>query len=265
MKNTILFALIFMISFSLVGQNYNLETYSIGIFHPNKITFSGDNWVYSVDNINHNYFIQDSTNMTGSFEGGEEVIIHYSQQTSYSIDVIKEFTNNELLYGDIKITISFQSDLANQLSLSYIDSNNNTVLTGSQTMGSSGIDHEFIFNKPNGVNITKLKISINGTHDGTFLPDIYELRALKIEVDQLTNIQENITNNFNVYAYNKNLVVKTTEFEAYALTVYNLSGQVVFVKNTNGNQDIPLTLASGMYIVNINNGKESFNQKVVVQ
>lgn len=264
MKNTILFTMMFMMSFNLIGQNY-VEKYSIGVYDSNKVTFTGDNWSFTVSDSTFNQFNVDSTSMTGSKEGGEELIIQYSQQSNYTIDIIKEFINNELQYGDIKITISFQSDLTNQLVLSYIDDNNNTQLIGSQSMSSSGLNHEFIFNKPIGINITKLKISISGTHNGSFLPDIYELRGLKIEVDPLTNIQENITNYFNVYSYNKNLIVKTTEFEDYALTVYNLSGQEVFTKNTNGNQDISLNLATGMYIVNINNGKESFNQKVVVQ
>lgn len=265
MKNTLLFTCMIMLSFSLVGQNYNLETYSVGISDVNKITFTGDNWTYSINDSNFYQFTVDSTSMTGSRKGAEELIIKYLQQTPYTIDVVKEFSNNELQYGDVKITIAFQSYLANQLSLSYIDNNNNVVSIGTQTMVSSGLNHEFIFNKPIGINITKLKISINGTHDGTISPDIYELRGLKIEVDQTTNIQENIANNFNVYSYNKNLVVKTTALENYNIRIYNLSGQEILVKNAQGNQEIPLTLATGMYIVNINNGKESYNQKVVVQ
>ncbi len=80
-----------------------------------------------------------------------------------------------------------------------------------------------------------------------------------------TNIQENIANNFSVYSYNKNLVVKTTALENYSIRIYNISGQEVLVKNAQGNQDIPLNLATGVYIVNVSNSKESYNQKVVVQ
>src|SRR5690606_36349660 len=97
------------------------------------------------------------------------------------------------------------------------------------------------------------------------LSKTFQFGQIIIYGDLITNIQENIANNFNVYSYNKNLVVKTTLLENYNIRIYNLSGQEVMLKNAQGNQDIPLTLATGMYIVNINNGKESFNQKVVVQ
>jgi len=75
----------------------------------------------------------------------------------------------------------------------------------------------------------------------------------------------NISENYNVYSYNKNIVVKSNSFNDYMITVFNLNGQVVLNKTTNGNTETTLDVDNGMYIVNVNDGINSFNQKVIIQ
>lgn len=252
-----------MLSFSLVGQNYNLTTYEIGIYTDSIKTFSEDGWSYFLKPTGNMIVTEDQYNYSSKID------VSYSQQQNFDVEIEKEFTNNELNYGDIKITMTFDQEFGgnSDIKLYYIDDNNDTTNIDNQPIVFNvETDYTFTFTKPSGISISKLKIVIDGNTNNQFpFASTYELLRLKIEVDGTTNIQENIANNFNVYSYNKNLVVKTTALENYSIRIYNLSGQEVLVKNAQGNQEIPLTLTTGMYIVNINNGKESYNQKVMVQ
>jgi hypothetical protein len=81
-----------------------------------------------------------------------------------------------------------------------------------------------------------------------------------------TGIELNdISDNYAIYSYNKNLVVKSNDTKDYTITVYNLNGQEVFNKTTRGNNNFKLDVSNGMYLVKINNGTESINQKIVIQ
>lgn len=267
MKNILLLTCIIMLSFSLVGQNYNLTIYEVGFYDTtNHETFSDHNWTSPV-----------ITQGTGTVNYTENTTYGYStisvtSQNYWELEMEKEFTNNELNYGNIKVTIRLAQtfgDINNSdIKLYYIDDNGDILNTSNnsyQLTSSFPTEYTYTFNKQIGVSIKKLKIVLNG--ESTQVPYVssYDLYGLKIEVDGTTNIQENIANNFNVYSYNKNLVVKTTTLENYSIHIYNISGQEVLVKNAQGNQDIPLNLATGVYIVNVSNSKESYNQKVVVQ
>jgi len=75
----------------------------------------------------------------------------------------------------------------------------------------------------------------------------------------------NISENYKVYSYNKNLVVKSNSFNDYTITLYNLNGGVVLSKVTNSNTETTLDVSNGMYIVNVNDGISSFNQKIIIQ
>ncbi len=256
MKNTILFTMMFMMSFSLVGQSTNpIESYGIT---PNQFVNSG--WFVNTTEI---------TSQNQTYNETNETI--YTDNTNTYLDVSFNGFPNGSTTSTIKISKSIPSGYEN-LNIDIDSYNHNNG-------GANSIQLEQfingVLNTTSSVSIGNNNYDINDLTDSIVLVfqvslDPFMLKGFGfyefiIYGDLITNIQENITNNFDVYAYNKNLVVKTTEFEAYALTVYNLSGQEVFTKNTNDNQNIPLNLATGMYIVNINNGKESFNQKVVVQ
>jgi hypothetical protein len=130
-----------------------------------------------------------------------------------------------------------------------------------------GIDWSFISNISNNTtssfinsnNYTWVKVEFNGTGDM-----IVELNNFDL-YDMTTGIESNISDNLNVYSYDKNLVVKSNYLEEYNLTVYNINGQVILNKTTRGNNNFKLDVSNGMYLVNINNGTESINQKVVIQ
>jgi hypothetical protein len=94
----------------------------------------------------------------------------------------------------------------------------------------------------------------------------YEFSQFQLKADLSTGIElNNISDNLNVYSYDKNLVVKSNDTKDYTVTVYNLSGQVILNKTTRGNNNFKLDVSNGMYLVKINNGTESINQKIVIQ
>lgn len=260
MKNTILFTMIFMMSFSLVGQSTNVVEH----FGYQGTSFI-NNGLY-VDNVEITQ-LPPFGGFTFTGIDGETITVGETVNNFMEVSVLGPWLQTVTIsvaknISDGYTNLSVQMDFYipnTTVDLIEYDINENTINTYTNIntskfdISNSTDSIELIFN-------VQLLDPYFGQGTNYFM-----LESFKLFGDLITNIQENITNNFNVYAYNKNLVVKTTEFEDYALTVYNLSGQEVFTKNTNGNQDIPLTLVTGMYIVNINNGKESFNQKVVVQ
>ena len=255
MKNTLLLTCMIMLSFSLVGQS----TTVIDHFGYQNTSFVNNGWY-----INGELISLSQQNFNGI--GAEQVISeeqsnktleitygHLTQQFQSEIKISKKLSDG---YTDLSVEISIteitQTSI-NSIDLIEYDDNGNMITTY------------------NNINTQKFDIS-NNTDSLLIVVNVsintiktFQFGQIKIYGDLITNIQENIANNFNVYSYNKNLVIKTTALENYSIRIYNLSGQEVLVKNAQGNQDIPLTLATGMYIVNINNGKESFNQKVVMQ
>ncbi|CAG7580996.1 MAG: Protease 1 [uncultured marine phage] len=66
--------------------------------------------------------------------------------------------------------------------------------------------------------------------------------------DSTVGVDENVSN-FNVYSYNSNIVVKSTDFSNYTINVYNLNGQVVFNETTSGDNEFTLDVQSGIYVV----------------
>lgn len=107
-------------------------------------------------------------------------------------------------------------------------------------------------------NYTFLMIQFNSTNVTTA-----NLRNVSIS-STITGIKSNnISDNYNIYSYNNTLVVKSSK--NYTVTIYNLNGQIVLNEKSNGNNNFKLDVSKGMYIVNINNGTESINQKVVIQ
>ncbi|MCB9363031.1 MAG: T9SS type A sorting domain-containing protein [Flavobacteriales bacterium] len=110
-------------------------------------------------------------------------------------------------------------------------------------------------------NYTFLMIQFNSTNVTTA-----NLRNVSLTPSSSTDIENiNLKDNYNVYSYGKNLVIKSNDFNNYAVTVYNLNGQVVLNETTNGNKEFPLNVSNGMYLVNINNGTESYHQKIIIQ
>jgi len=245
-----------MLTFSLVGQS----TTVIDHFGFQNTSFVNNGWY-----INGELISLSQQNFNGI--GAEQVIseeqsnnileITYGdltqQQFQSEIRISKKLSDG---YTDLSVEISItEIDIASINSIDLIEyDDNGNMITTYNNINTQKFD---ISNNTDSLLIV-VNVSIN-------LSKTFQFGQIIIYGDLITNIQENIANNFNVYSYNKNLVVKTTLLENYNIRIYNLSGQEVLVKNAQGNQDIPLTLATGMYIVNINNGKESFNQKVVVQ
>lgn len=268
MKNTILFTMMLMMSYNMVGQSTNVVEH-FGYDYPNSspaTPFINNGWYINSTELTllpQNFIGNNGENISFEEKNLNDLKIYYSQtfgpgQTNIqsTINITKKIP---IGYTNLSVKVIFGNPSSNDtmtVDLIEYDLNGNPLNTYSNINISK-------FNISNSTD--SIELIFNVTVPPSPVAGIFELANFKLYGDLITNIQENITNHFNVYSYNKNLIVKTTEFETYALTVYNLSGQEVFTKNTNGNQDIPLTLVTGMYIVNINNGKESFNQKVVVQ
>ncbi len=127
----------------------------------------------------------------------------------------------------------------------------NNVSSGLRTVQSS-------FNNSN--NYTWIKIKFDEDRFSTI-----QLVYVKIS-DLSTGIKLNdISDKYTIYSYDKNIVVNSNDSKEYNLTVYNLSGQEVFNKTTRGNNKFNLNVSNGMYLVKIDNGIESFNQKIVIQ
>lgn len=110
-------------------------------------------------------------------------------------------------------------------------------------------------------NYTFLKVQFNSTNTTNA-----NLRSVSISPSNSTGIENiNLEDNYNVYSYDKNIVVKSNDLKGYDITVYNLNGQVILNEKSNGDKEFKLCVSNGMYIVNINDDTNSFNQKVVIQ
>lgn len=109
-------------------------------------------------------------------------------------------------------------------------------------------------------NYTYIMVKFNSTNTSSVEMVTFSMTPI------ITGIEDvNLKDNFNIYSYNKKLVVKSNDFKDYNLTVYNLNGQIILTETTNGNNEFTLNVANGMYIVTINDGNNSFNQKIVIQ
>ena len=82
--------------------------------------------------------------------------------------------------------------------------------------------------------------------------NIVEMDMTNISVDNITD------NNFNTYMHGNTLIIEGTE-QNMNITVYTISGQIIYQTIANGKTDIPLN--KGIYIVRVNNE----NQKVIVK
>lgn len=134
--------------------------------------------------------------------------------------------------------------------INYISINNNVSDNIPLTFNNTTTDYTYIM----------VKFTASGNN-----PLSATLTSFSIS-ESTTNVNDvKVSDNYNVYSYNKNLVVKPNDFNDYTINVYNLNGQVVLSKTTNGNTETMIDVSNGMYIVNVNDGVNSFNTKVIVE
>ncbi|MCB9363030.1 MAG: T9SS type A sorting domain-containing protein [Flavobacteriales bacterium] len=128
------------------------------------------------------------------------------------------------------------------------------------TIINSNINNNTTLSFTNSSNYTWVKIEFSGVNNMNLELNNFDL------YDMTTGIKSNnISENYSVYSYDKNIVIKTNDSKEYKLIVYNLSGQEVLNKTIRGNNNFNLNISNGMYIVNVDDGTESYHQKVVIQ
>lgn len=121
-------------------------------------------------------------------------------------------------------------------------------------------------------NSTYIKIEVLSTYSGGYLVqlNLNDLSVVGYGTTGTASIGENdLSNNLEVYSYNKSVFITANDNINADVTVYNMSGQVVYSDNTElslSKTELDLSnLEQDSYIVKIQNEQGDFSRRIVLQ
>lgn len=191
--------------------------------------------------------------------------------TATGYDVFVSTTSDFNVTYNVPFSVNGMSDIDISYELSIGGGSNNLPLVDSLKLFVDGIEVYFTDVVPlsstqnlslsniNGTNLTmEVYVSLTGSW-GSLTFNYFSLTNVS---GSSVGINENISDDFNIYSYNSNIVVKTDEYTQYTIKVYSMRGQLVMNETTNGNLESTMNVPSGIYIVQLSNENEKISKKV---
>lgn len=93
-----------------------------------------------------------------------------------------------------------------------------------------------------------------------------ELKEFKIHFKDVTGIEEIDTQNILAYFQNDhlNINILSENIQNYKLSLYSLSGQLLYAMDSNEKQlQIPFNASTGIYLLSIEDSKNTYQQKLI--
>ncbi len=84
----------------------------------------------------------------------------------------------------------------------------------------------------------------------------------KVEVNTLSPLQ-----NINIYSFNKNIYINIPNYQNTQITVYDITGNIIYTKSPEGTSEIinMENFAAGIYVVSVKQGGNFVTKKVNVE
>ena len=180
----------------------------------------------------------------------------YSYYSLGLTEVTYTITENLSNYNLLNFNFAFHAQNGADSVKLFVD--NNEIYSSGQLLNT---DDNVSYTFPNNTIGGEVKLTLYCSVSGGKSFKILTING--IDNTSTSGINEDISDDFNIFSYNKNLIVKTEDYSStYRVTVYNMNGQVVMNELSNGYFEKSLSTSNGVYIVNITSDKGSLTKKI---